>query len=236
MSTNGEIPQDALLSLSTYVLGSGSLDALLMHLCSVTVDVVRGAEEASVSLITSGTPVTFGATSGLPSAVDEWQYETGSGPCLDAARSNKTVIVDDSREDTRWPPVLAAMAAEGLLSSMSVPLPIQGESIGSLNVYSRWPNAFDASSVAIGERFAAFAAVAVINAVSYSNAAETAAQMQAAMASRAGIEQAKGIIMARVGCDPDRAFEVLVQQSQHENRKLRDVAAETVRRVMREGK
>jgi GAF domain-containing protein len=227
------IPHDALVALSTYVLESGSLDELLLRVCTLTVDVIDGADEASVSLITDGNPVTFGATSSLPAAVDERQYETGSGPCLDAARGNQPVIVADVREDERWPEVLKAMTAEGVLSSMSVPLPIQGRSIGALNVYARWANAFDKASIAVGEQFASFAAVAVANAVSYTNASEAAAHMQAAMASRAIIEQAKGVLIARLGCDADRAFQLLVQQSQHENRKLREVAVETVARASR---
>ena len=50
------------------------------------------------------------------------------------------------------------------------------------------------------------------------------------MQSRSEIEQAKGIIMAAMGCDADAAFDTLVRQSQHENRKLRDIAAEIVAR------
>lgn len=59
------------------------------------------------------------------------------------------------------------------------------------------------------------------------------AQLQAAMASRATIEQAKGIIMGATGCTPDEAFELLKRQSQHENRKLREVAEELVEAKVR---
>jgi AmiR/NasT family two-component response regulator len=52
--------------------------------------------------------------------------------------------------------------------------------------------------------------------------------LRRALASRAIIEQAKGIVMATSGCDADEAFRILVQQSQHQNRKLREVAAELV--------
>jgi AmiR/NasT family two-component response regulator len=52
--------------------------------------------------------------------------------------------------------------------------------------------------------------------------------LRRALASRAVIEQAKGIVMATAGCDADEAFRILVQQSQHQNRKLREVAAELV--------
>jgi hypothetical protein len=51
-------------------------------------------------------------------------------------------------------------------------------------------------------------------------------QLRIALESRAVIEQAKGIVMATVRCDADAAFALLVEQSQHENRKLRDIARE----------
>jgi hypothetical protein len=54
------------------------------------------------------------------------------------------------------------------------------------------------------------------------------ANLRAALEGRASIEQAKGVIMAAMQCSPDDAFEVLVVQSQHENRKLRDVARDIV--------
>lgn len=36
-----------------------------------------------------------------------------------------------------------------------------------------------------------------------------------------------------MGCGPDEAFDTFVTQSEHENRKLRDVAAEIVARAQR---
>jgi AmiR/NasT family two-component response regulator len=40
------------------------------------------------------------------------------------------------------------------------------------------------------------------------------------------IDQAKGILNARTGRNADDAFQLLVAQPQHENRKLWDVAAD----------
>jgi PAS domain S-box-containing protein len=48
--------------------------------------------------------------------------------------------------------------------------------------------------------------------------------MTQAAASRAVIEQAKGVLMATYGIDAERAFEVLVWRSQETNVKLRDLA------------
>jgi AmiR/NasT family two-component response regulator len=55
--------------------------------------------------------------------------------------------------------------------------------------------------------------------------------MQAAMRSRAVIEQAKGIIMSQRRCTADEAFEILSKISQETNRKVRDVAAALVTRA-----
>ena len=50
------------------------------------------------------------------------------------------------------------------------------------------------------------------------------AQMRAAMASRANIEQAKGILMLLTSCGDSAAFELLAHISSHTHRKVRDVA------------
>lgn len=50
------------------------------------------------------------------------------------------------------------------------------------------------------------------------------AQLRAAMASRAAIEQAKGILMLLTGCTDEVAFDLLSHISGHTHRKLRDVA------------
>ena len=52
--------------------------------------------------------------------------------------------------------------------------------------------------------------------------------LQGAFGRRATIEQAKGILMARHSINADRAFEMLRDHSQHNGRKLSDVAAAVV--------
>lgn len=53
-------------------------------------------------------------------------------------------------------------------------------------------------------------------------------QLEAALASRIVIEQAKGLLMSR-GVTDEEAFEMLKRASQSRNRKLRDIAAEVIR-------
>ena len=49
-------------------------------------------------------------------------------------------------------------------------------------------------------------------------------QLRAAMASRASIEQAKGILMLLTSCSDQVAFDLLAHISSHTHRKVRDVA------------
>jgi len=71
------------------------------------------------------------------------------------------------------------------------------------------------------------------NADAYWTARARSEQLEEALGSRAEIEQAKGIIVGALRCTPDEAFDTLVRQSQQQNRKLRDVAAEIVRNASR---
>jgi GAF domain-containing protein len=118
-----------------------------------------------------------------------------------------------------------------VLSSLSVPLPVQSQYIGALNIYSAKPHAFPEDIVSAAETIAGYAGVAVHNARTFTEAGDLARQLSEAMASRAVIEQAKGILMHEQRCDADEAFGILTRASQQANIKLRDIAAEIVRRT-----
>jgi AmiR/NasT family two-component response regulator len=75
--------------------------------------------------------------------------------------------------------------------------------------------------------------VATSNARRYLDVVAEVEQLREALTSRATIDQAKGILMLRHGCGPERAFALLVDRSKSSNTKLRDVAAELVARVGR---
>ena len=71
----------------------------------------------------------------------------------------------------------------------------------------------------------------LVNASAYWQATQLGEQLSQAMQSRAVIEQAKGILMARSPqMTADDAFELLRKASQRENIKLRDIAQRIVDR------
>jgi AmiR/NasT family two-component response regulator len=80
----------------------------------------------------------------------------------------------------------------------------------------------------VGRLFAGQAGVAIANAEVYRASVALTGQLQEAMASRAVIEQAKGVLMAEQKCTPEEAFTLLRSASQRENVKLREIAERIV--------
>ena len=70
-----------------------------------------------------------------------------------------------------------------------------------------------------------------MNAEAFTRAQEVSVNLGHALTSRSVIDMAKGIVMAREGCDPAEAFDQLRQISQTQHRKLREVVQELVEGV-----
>jgi GAF domain-containing protein len=214
-------------------LGRRPLEEVLQQFVEITKDAVPGADEVSNTLVRDDKGWTSAYTGRLALDADELQYERGYGPCMDAGRTGTVLLVDDTRSETRWPDYTAHVTARGVLSSLSVPLPIQTDVIGALNCYSRTPSAFSPEAVEIAEELAGHVAVAVSNAIAVTEATTLVEQMRKAMDSRSIIDQAMGVIMAQNRCDADAAFAILTRASQNRNIKLREIARSTVMSVSR---
>ena len=234
MKGGGDAPvgaQEAVSELGKIVLGDEPLDAILERIVHLAKNVLPASVEASITLLTTTKAETFAFTGELAIELDERQYETDRGPCLDAAATGNRIWVRNMARETRWPAFAASAAARGVRCSLSIPLPVQRDVTGALNFYDLEGRAFDERSIELAETFAAHAAVAVANARLYDSTATLARQMQQAMATRAVIEQAKGILMRDRGCDADEAFDALVSLSQQSHLKLREVAQRLVDQV-----
>jgi GAF domain-containing protein len=212
--------------LSRVSLVDRSLTDVLQEVTAIAAEGIPGAEATSITLIRNDKAFTAAHTGEMALIADELQYEEGYGPCMDAGRGGVLLRVDDMRTEQRWPTYVPRVLEVGIRSSMSVPLPYQGTSIGALNVYSTSRGAFSSEeSVAAGREVAETVAVAVANADAHDRLADQARNMRLAMDSRAVIEQAKGVLMAQRRVDAEQAFEILREASQRYNRKLRDIAA-----------
>jgi GAF domain-containing protein len=217
--------QDLWRDLSRVVWADRSLDDVLGEVTGIAARTVPGAESTSITLVRGDRAFTAAHTGEMALAADEMQYVRGYGPCMDAGRAGVVIRIDDMRTEQRYADYTARVVDVGVRSSLSMPLPYQGSTIGALNVYSSQQAAFAApESVEAATAVAEAVAVAVANADAHDRLADHARNMRLAMESRAVIEQAKGVLMAQRHVDADAAFEILREASQRYNRKLREIA------------
>jgi GAF domain-containing protein len=231
MSTDAQ--EKALQALSQFVVSKTSLGDTLLRVSEATLEALPAAHMAGISLLgENGKPTTGIFTDQEAPEIDAAQYESGAGPCLDSWRTGTIVRLDDMEAATQTYPEFARNAREhGVHSSLSLPLVAGDESVGALNLYARVPNGFTEEDEATGSVLASAAAIVLVNASAYWQATQLSEQLGQAMQSRAVIEQAKGILMARSPhLSPDDAFDLLRKASQRENVKLRDIAQRIVDR------
>jgi GAF domain-containing protein len=222
-------------ALARVVLADRELSEVLTEITGIARRAMPSIEAASITLIRGDEPFTVAFDGQMAMDADELQYERGYGPCVDAGRAGQIFLIDDMRNEQRWPDYAQHAAAHGVLSSLSVPLPFQGATIGALDTYAGRPKVFDDDDLLLAEEIAAWVAIAIGNAEAAARTSEDLAQLRMVMMSRACIEQAKGILMERHKITEDEAFTMLTHASQRTNTKLRDIAAELVRTGARAG-
>jgi transcriptional regulator with GAF, ATPase, and Fis domain len=225
--------RDALDALSRFLVTDLTVGDTLQRVAEIAIDAIPGAEIAGMSMLDDqGRPTTSIYTDERSPKIDDGQYESGKGPCLDAWRNKEVVRVDDMVAAAAVYPEFSAAALEhGVLSTLSLPLIAAETGIGALNLYARRAAAFTAEDEALGTDLAAMAAVVLSNVSAYWTAFELGQHLTKAMESRAAIEQAKGWLMAQTpGLDAEAAFDLLRRASQRENRKLNAIASEIIER------
>jgi GAF domain-containing protein len=225
LSTPGT--RESLDGLARLLLAEENTQSVLQRVVGLARQVVPARAEVSITVVRDERAATAASTGDMARHLDETQYGQGYGPCLEAALGGQSIEVTDGRTESRWPEYMPIFLAFGALSSLAVPVPAAQLAAG-LNVYAPVAGAFTAEHRHAVAQLAAYAAVALANLDALQDARDQAANLQAAMESRAAIEQAKGILIERFKVTPDQAFRLLTAVSMNTNRKVRDLAEQLV--------
>ena len=198
----------------------------VLRAAAVKVDAVLGPE-VSLSLVV-GTPLApevLASTSRLAQSIDGAQVAAGEGPCATAFETAEVVIAPDIRSDARWPR-LAPLLDPEVRGVVAIPVEIGETVLGALNLYTTAE--VEPELADHGELLAATIAAVLHEIDGRAQLEQLSREMEAALQSRASIEQAKGIVMAHRGVGADEAFAHLVSLSSSRHQKLRDVASQIV--------
>ncbi|WP_172875900.1 GAF and ANTAR domain-containing protein [Micromonospora inositola] len=217
--------------LLTLVADSPHVDVFLDQVVRVAAEVVTPAVACGLTVRRDGGAFTVASSGDLAARGDEIQYGADEGPCLEALRRGRVVEVVDLREDTRWCRYREHALRLGVVSSLSLPMTVDGETVGALNLYATQPAAFTDTARRHAVAFTDQGAAALTVILRQADHALLHQQLTDAMTSRSVIDQALGVLMGQQRCTATEAFSLLRQASQHRNRKLRDVAAEIIKQV-----
>jgi len=225
-------PEESLIAMAGILVTEQSMESTLRQVLELACAALPGGDEGGITLLTAAGPGTAIATSDVALRVDRSQYEAASGgPCLDAYRRQQVLRIDSTASDRRWPEFAGAAAAEGLRSTLSVPLVVGGDGLGALNIYCHREYGFPAADERLAVSLGSCASVAVANARGYWRAARLADQLEQALTSRGAVEQATGILIAQRRCSAEHARHLLAAAAQRNRLTVTEVASDLVRRT-----
>ncbi|HNQ06068.1 MAG TPA: ANTAR domain-containing protein [Tetrasphaera sp.] len=228
--TKPTIPPEAIAhfaALAERVYAADSLDASLEQICAIALDLIPGADRASISvLVARGEQMrTIAATDDQARLVDELQNSVGEGPCLDALTEEGFQMDADISAYSQWPRlrerVLTDTPVRGMIGYRLRPSP---GGRAALNIFSDRPGALDDEAAAAGTILAAFAGVTLRAQLEQ----ESAANLRAGLESNREIGKAIGLLMATSNVDEAAAFDILKRASTRTNTRLAAVAAQVV--------
>jgi PAS domain S-box-containing protein len=214
----------ALAELSTLPLEDDDRQRLLGRIAVLARGAVPSADWISLTVGPPAQPQLLASDSTEAQEFDGMQMRAAEGPCWEAYASRATVLTGDVTTDPRWPALLGLAGAGSVRSVLALPVLEAGAATGVLNVYAGKPDAFSAVGQRLGEVVAA-AVTGILQRIAERQALkDLVANLETALTSRAVIDQAKGVLMARLGIDADEAFARLVGLSSRLNVKLRELA------------
>jgi GAF domain-containing protein len=224
-----DILLDSIGELFELLLVEESLQSTVERIAALACRTIDGCAHASVTRPGPQGAYTAVSTSNVALEIDDAQYASARGPCIDAFTFQRPVRVASMSASGDYEEFRSAALARGVRSSFSLPLAVCERPVGALNLYSEATDGFGA----VGDETAGYFAAQVAVAISWAELREQTralvVNLEEALTSRDIIGQAKGIIMASHRVDADTAFAALRRASQHANRKLRAIAEDVVR-------
>ncbi|OON78900.1 hypothetical protein B1H18_15480 [Streptomyces tsukubensis] len=195
---------------------------------------VLGADAASVVLTPGkGDEAQVAGSSPEASLLEREALKWAEGPGHDCRRSGTRPVISRfgvAGVPTRWPSYTPRALKLGYTHVVAFSLAIETPrpADGAFILLSRSARAFTPETVALGRSVSDFAALLLRRAGEAERGRKLTAQLEHALTSRIGIEQAKGVVAAHTGLSVDASFERLRRYARSHQRPLNEVAREVV--------
>lgn len=199
---------------------------------------LAGVDGAAVTVVSGSSRELVYATDAVAQYLDELQFTTGQGPCIDAFRRRTVVSVPDLTDEASipWPGFAADAAAGGMAAVFAFPLRAGGDVFGVVELYRTVPGALDDEILAVAQVSAD--ALASVLLQDYLRPESVGARPGAEYATNAHtprrhVNLAVGMISVQLGVPPDEALARLRAAAYSERRPIDDLARDVVDRTTR---
>lgn len=165
------------------------------------------------------------ATSEQAHTLEAFQLQREEGPCLDCFLTGEPVsIADLSSEAARWPRFVDVAAKQGFVSVHAIPLRLRGHRLGALNLFGSRVGDLNEDDLRLAQGLAHVASIAIVRGNSLRDDALLATSLNAAVAGRALVEVAKGVLAGTHNLNMQEAFNRLRDYAHQHQLRLTDVA------------
>lgn len=185
-------------------------------------------EDSDVSVVLAderGALHVAGSSSERKRVLEQYQIDHSCGPTVETYETGEPSCheeLDISRYP--WPRFAQLARVVGFRTIRSYPLRVRKETIGVLSIGQSVEVSRPPLQDSLLRVMAAGITVGFVNRRAFSAANELSRQLQGALTSRVLIEQAKGVVAARLDISIDDAFESLRSYARGTNQKLNEVA------------
>jgi GAF domain-containing protein len=219
--------------LAGALVGDFDVVEMLDRLARSCVDLLD-VDAAGILLLNQDQTLEVAASSnGAARYMEIFQVQSRSGPCVDVVRTGRPIVVTDRGElERRWPVFGRAVARFGYSAVHAVPMRVDDETIGALNLFSTTPPGLDELDTEVTQALADAATIGIMQQRSITRATLLAEQLQLALTTRTSVEQAKGIVAEYGGVDVETAFEAIRTFARSHRSNISSVAKQLIARTI----
>jgi hypothetical protein len=228
------VPASAVDHLQDLLLESRDFEAFLLDLTLYSASRL-GVPRPMLCAITvqrGGAPFTVASSDDDALAMDEQQYALDDGPCLTALREGRTVLVENLWANPRWSKYFEAVKDSGVRSVLAVPIDAGEGASAALNCYAHEGSTFSPDAVAAIEWYAQ--SISRLLRLALRVHPSPVAPMypdglRAALRSRATMDAALALVMARTRSSREAAIVLLKEAARTRNVRLSALALDIVK-------
>lgn len=224
-------PPAWLPQLQRLLLDGADLADLLQRVVDLGATAVAAGSSCVIAVEPPGRPpiVVGSDEASLTVGTIDWTHREGQH--LAVTSTGKSVYSPDLTLEERWSAFVIEALARDIRCAMSSPIYGPDGVMGVLSLYAMRTHVYDEAVQRQAQSMADCIAAVITLAGRLDDQIRLTEDLRRALASRAVIDQAIGVIMAENRCSRAEAFGILRSASRNRNAKVRDVAAGLVQSI-----